>query len=141
MNKQNLTSHLVGFLSSAPQDSSVILSSRSQRAFGSTGDPLGLPWLQGAVRSSQLGHQSAPTGSVSVYVLVLAHPEPRPHPRSAPVQPQLSPQYEALMFWKIKQHHTRLKISQNIACDFLPLPESPTPPHAWAGSNQPFSCC
>lgn len=35
------------------------------------------------------------------------------------------------MFWKINRHHTRLKISQNIACDFLPLPEAP----AWAGSN------
>ena len=35
------------------------------------------------------------------------------------------------MFWKIHGHHTRLKISQNIAFDFLP---SPRPP-AWAGSN------
>lgn len=35
------------------------------------------------------------------------------------------------MFWKINRHHTRLKISQNIACDFLPPPEAP----AWAGGN------
>ena len=35
------------------------------------------------------------------------------------------------MFWKIHGHHTRLKISQNIAFDFLPPPRPP----AWAGSN------
>ena len=30
------------------------------------------------------------------------------------------------MFWKINRHHTRLKISQNIACNFLLLREAPT---------------
>lgn len=35
------------------------------------------------------------------------------------------------MFWKIHGHHTRLKISQNIAFDFLPPPRPP----AWVGSN------
>lgn len=32
---------------------------------------------------------------------------------------------------KINQHHTRLKISQNITCNFLRLPEAPSPP-GWA---------
>lgn len=49
-----------------------------------------------------------------------------PHLWSVPAQLQPSLHQEVPVFWKINRHHTRLKISQNITCNFLLFQQAPT---------------